>query len=94
MKDDEKKFFRTCYRWWSDKKRYISFRDIIRVVCEFIPVKRCHYLLMKWDRLGFYDYGVAMDLGWFYPDEFPERYRELITDLLEKEVEADGQEGT
>ena len=80
MKDDEIRFFRTCWRlrhpdWF--------VRDIIRVVKEFIPVKRCHWLLKKWSRLGFYDYGTTLDLGWFCPDALPERDAKLIEEVSE-----------
>lgn len=75
MKDDEIKFFRTC---WNLKNSDISIREIINVVCEFIPYKRCWWLLKKWGRLDFYDYGVALDLGWFVVDKLPERYKALV----------------
>lgn len=29
--------------------------------------KRAWYLLSKWARLGWYDYGVSIDLGWLTP---------------------------
>ena len=75
MKDDEIRFFRTC---WQYRHQGISIRDIICLVHEFIHYKRCYYLLDKWARLDFYDYGVALDLGWFEPDALPERYRVLL----------------
>ena len=75
MKEDEKIFFKTCYRL---RNNDYSIRDIIWFMKDFIHHKRCWYLLEKWSRLGFYDYGVTLDLGWFYADEMPERYLELI----------------
>ena len=30
--------------------------------------KRCAYLCEKWCRKGWYDYGVACDLGWLTPE--------------------------
>lgn len=84
MKDDEIRFFRTCWEWWHNEKApFLNIRLIINIVSEFIPVKRCWYLLEKWTRLGFYDYGVTLDLGWFYPDDLPLRYKELIEEVRE-----------
>jgi hypothetical protein len=37
-------------------------RDIIPTIG--IHCKRCWYLLKKWSRKGWYDYGVTVDLGW------------------------------
>lgn len=81
MKDDEIRFFKTC---WRLRLTRLSVRDIISIVQDFIPAKRCYWLLKKWTRFGIYDYGVTLDLGWFCPDAMPERYRDLA-----KEVECD-----
>ena len=82
MKDDEKKFFITCYKYRGDGLReyHPSIRDIINILNDYqiINYRRCRYLLRKWNRLGFYNYGVALDLGWFEPNKFPERYKELV----------------
>ena len=74
MKEDEIKFFRLCYRYIS---KY-SPRELINIIIDFIPYKRCWYYLDKWDRLGFYNYGVTEDLGWFEKDKIPPRYMELV----------------
>jgi hypothetical protein len=86
MKDDEKLFFRVCYEvgriidgadisWY-----YTDPRDVIFVMeqCGAIHHKRAWYLLKKWSGLGFYDYGTTLDLGWFYSDRLPERYKVLV----------------
>ena len=86
MKEDEIKFFRTmanCGRrmviengervWIGDTPRFI-----INVLGEYINHKRCWYLLEKWSGLGFYNYGVSLDLGWLELDKLPDRYRELL----------------
>ncbi len=75
MKEDEKRFFRTCFKY-----RALGFRirDIINILSEFMNYKRCWYLLKKWGRIGFYNYGVTEDLGWFELDKMPERYTELL----------------
>lgn len=85
MKDDEIRFFRTC---WKACHCYpglkLSFRNLINAISEFIPHKRCWYLLAKWAEIGFYNYGVSLDLGWFEPDKMPERYKNLIIGGTEK----------
>jgi hypothetical protein len=57
MKDDEKALLLAIAR--SPK----SFpRDIINGL--LIHHKRAWYLLEKWARRGWYEYGVSLDLGW------------------------------
>ena len=75
MKEDEKRFFITAYRY---RNAGHSIRFIINILGEFINYKRCWYLLEKWSKFGFYNYGVTLDLGWFEDAELPERYAELI----------------
>ncbi len=75
MKEDEKKFFITCYYFRNDG---VDIRTIISILSEFINYKRCWYLLKKWSRIGFYNYGVTLDLGWFEIEEMPERYLNLL----------------
>ena len=54
-----------------EKSTYACLRKII-------PYKQFVYYLKKWEELGFYDYGVNQELGWFYPENFPDRYKEII----------------
>lgn len=75
IKKDEMWFFVVC---WFFQNNGISVRKVIAMMGKIIPYKRCLYLLEKWDRLGFYDYGVTLDLGWFYSNKMPKRYSELI----------------
>lgn len=75
MKKDEKCFFIAC---WFFQNNGVSVRKVISIMGKIIHKKRCWYLLEKWDGLGFYDYGVTLDLGWFYPDKLPKRYSDLI----------------
>ena len=83
MKEDEIKFFKTCYKYCTRQCNYAihegqySFRDIINICGEFINYKRCWYLLTKWQGMGMYDYGVTLDLGWF-TGVYSERYYKLI----------------
>lgn len=74
LKEQERIFFALCY----NLRNTHSPRAIVNLLNDTIPHKRCWYYLAKWSRLGFYDYGVTLDLGWFYPDELPERYLEII----------------
>lgn len=86
MKDDEKRFFRLCYKACRTSikpqlgKYYFTPRDVIAILepSGFIHRKRAWYLLAKWANLGFYEYGVTLDLGWFYPPKLPERYKALL----------------
>lgn len=86
MREDEKKFFLLCLKYgrksygnYSDEY-YTDVRDIIGILSDLdiMHHKRCWYLLEKWCRMGFYDYGVTLDLGWFYPTELPAQYRTLL----------------
>lgn len=74
MKNHERIFFALCYNL-----RYnLKPRDVVNLLAETIPHKRCWYYLEKWSRLGFYSYGVTLDLGWFEDKKLPPRYREII----------------
>lgn len=76
MKQDEMVFFRTCYVF--TKYYHWCIRDVVNMFDGIIHHKRCWYLLRKWTRLGFYDYGVCLDLGWFNYYKIPERYEKLL----------------
>jgi len=83
MKADEIKFFRFCFRFMTSHINGniidgLSPRIIIDMLSDFIPYKRCWYYLEKWSRIGFYDYGVTLDLGWLYVNEIPERYLNVL----------------
>lgn len=90
MKEDEKRFFLACYTYGRTSNNrnlinrygsYIIPRDVINILGGYIHHKRCWYYLRKWANLGFYDYGVTLDLGWFYPEKLPERYKELLEEI-------------
>ncbi len=94
MKEDEKKFFITCLRRISIynnlkkiQKQILSPREIINLLDEYINYKRCWYLLEKWARKGFYNYGVALDLGWFEADKMSGEYKEIYNKLLEENID-------
>ena len=50
----------------SYNQRGVFVRDII----DFIGInrKRAHYLLSKWAKRKWYEYGVALDMGWLTPE--------------------------
>lgn len=41
-----------------------TMRAIIASVPHLVAEKRAHYLLSKWTRKGWYDYGTVIDMGW------------------------------
>ena len=73
MKEHERIFFALCYNLRSIMKP----RKVVNLLADTIPHKRCWYYLEKWHVLGFYSSGVSADLGWFYPEKLPPRYREI-----------------
>ena len=83
MKVDEIVFFYYCYGL---RPCYgVSIRDVINQCFDgMIHPKCCWYLLKKWARFGFYDYGVSLDLGWFNSiGTMPERYRNIIVRMYD-----------
>lgn len=74
MKDHERIFFALCYNLRHTHKP----RAVVNLLADTIPHKRCWYYLRKWGNLGFYNYGVTEDLGWFELDKIPQRYREIV----------------
>lgn len=86
MKEDEKKFFRLCYRYIRSSNQFniktYTPGELINILDEWLPHKRAWYYLSKWDRLGFYEWGVTEDLGWFILDKIPQRYLDLLKENL------------
>ena len=80
MKDDEKLFFLICVKYSLSMVGAVRIREIIGILHDagMIHYKRCWYLLDKWEKLGFYNYGVTSDLGWIEIDNLPERYAALL----------------
>ena len=74
LKEHERIFFALCYRL----RGKLTPRDVVHLLDGVIHHKRCWYYLAKWSRLGFYDSGVTEDLGWFYPENLPPRYLEIV----------------
>ena len=78
MKEHERIFFALCY----NLRNMFSPRSIIVLLSGTLPDKQCCYYLKKWSRLGFYDYGVTLDLGWFEPAKIPPRYSEIVSNQV------------
>lgn len=74
MKDHERIFFALCY----NLRDTLRPRDVVNLLADTIPHKRCWYYLEKWSSLRFYNYGVTLDLGWFEPEKLPPRYAEIV----------------
>lgn len=74
MKDQERIFFSLCYGLRDTYRP----REVVNLLADTIPHKRCWYYLEKWTNRGFYDYGVTLDLGWFCPEKLPDRYRQIV----------------
>ena len=87
MKGDEILFFQYVYNWCSYQdwqghhEGLFTVREMVNIFSStgYIHHKRCWYLLQKWARLGFYDYGTTLDLGWLRPSRLPDRYKQLLT---------------
>lgn len=88
MKPLERKFFKTCCRQINYNKvddiSNISFINPMCVIAENfsnkygINIKMLERYLEKWERYGFYDYGIGVFFGWFKFDLLPEQYKEII----------------
>ena len=61
MKEHERIFFALCF----GLQCVFKPRDVVNLLSETIPHKRCWYYLEKWSALGFYSVGTTLDLGWF-----------------------------
>lgn len=79
MKPDEKFLF-IAVHYSTCKFPFVSVRDIVETLHEFgfIHYKRSLYLLRKWVKIGFYNYGVSILAGWVEHDKLPQRYLEII----------------
>jgi hypothetical protein len=72
LKEDEKRFLIDVYKRCANfalrnsiaEFNKPSVRDLINEEGFYIHYKRAWYLLKKWSSYGWYNYGVALDLGW------------------------------
>lgn len=72
MKEDEKKFFIDL---WKLKENIIRFHNY---TFKNSDSKRFMYILEKWSRKGFWDYGVSLRGGWFIEENIPQQYLALL----------------
>lgn len=87
MKPLEDTFFKACVheelRVKSSSDRELSVRNIVNIFSRLgFPHKQLWGYLDKWDMLGFYEYGVTLDLGWFDFDKLTPRYSELYQEVI------------
>ena len=75
MKNHERIFFALCF----SLHRCATPRNVVHILHNTIPTKRCWYYLKKWNGLGFYSVGTTLDMGWFELDKIPPRYMEIVT---------------
>ena len=86
MKPLERIFFQACIMrvLLSDTHR-VTVWDIVNIFSVLgFSRKRLWYYIRKWDRLGFYDYGVTEALGWFDPDKFIGEYKVMYEKILKE----------
>lgn len=86
MKPLERIFFIACVneqrRVKRLDKREFSIRTIGNIFSRLgFSYKQLMYYVWKWERRGFYDCGVASDLGWFYFDKFTGEYKEIYDEI-------------
>ena len=92
MKPLERIFFQACViRILFNTENRVTFRRVVDMFDALgFPHKRLWYYISKWDKLGFYDYGVAEDLGWFYPDKFTGEYKVMYDKIAEEKAKKGG----
>lgn len=77
MKPLERIFFKACLM-----KGEKSVRDIVHIFSDLgFPTKILWGYIKKWDNIGFYDYGVTIDLGWFRVDRLPIEYMKMYEEV-------------
>lgn len=86
MKPLERIFFIACVNEQrmaiSPDKREFSVRVIGNIFSRLgFSYKQLMYYVQKWSHKGFYDYGVTLDLGWFYFDKFTGEYKEIYDEI-------------
>lgn len=59
-------------------KSYVGLAKSMLAFVKLFHTSNLFTILKKWEEFGFYDYGVNQELGWFYPENFPDRYKEII----------------
>jgi hypothetical protein len=81
LKEQEKIFFRMRVRAFILKNNNefykMTVHDLIYIIQQLFCEKQCLYYLNKWYSYGFYDCGVALDLGWFNVDKLLGEYKTI-----------------
>ena len=73
---------RTTYKLQGDIITSYHIYLVIDMFCDYgFPYKQLMYYLKKWDRKGFYEYGVGISYGWFIVEKIPVEYLSLITKI-------------
>lgn len=96
MKPLERIFFMACVHEQQRKyllaDREFSVREIAKIFERLgFPYKQLMYYVQKWSDRGFYDYGVALDLGWFYLDKLTGEYLVIYNSMPYSENWGDGE---
>ena len=81
MKTQERFFFMFVLGW-CEYRQYYSNGLLYKVVKNFsqvfaIPEKQLWYYVEKWDRKGFWNYGVSLAGGWFEWEELTGEYKQI-----------------
>lgn len=86
LKPDELLFLQLCLTHLIEQRgsHHLTPRDLIQSPGFPLHPKRAWFLLEKWTGKGWYDYGVAVDLGWF-TDEGAEQARKRLLLTVEHE---------
>lgn len=86
MKDDEQRLlidiYNRCHNGYM-KKDGISVKELVQEEGFYVHHNRAWFLLGKWSRKGWYEYGVSVRVGWLTPEGI-ERAKELIAESEEK----------
>lgn len=96
MKPLERIFFMACVneqrRVHELQLREFSVRMIANIFSRLgFSYKQLMYYVQKWSSRGFYDYGVTMDLGWFYFDELKGEYLDIFKSVHMRDGWRDGE---
>lgn len=80
MKPLERIFFQACVM----QRGKMSVREIIAMFCALgFSKKQLLCYVNKWCGLDFYEYGVTLDLGWFYTDKLMGEYKVMYERTIE-----------
>ena len=72
MKDDEKQYFIELWKLKNDRRKFLDY------TFKNSNSKRFMYILEKWWRKQFWEYGVSLRGGWFIEKNIPNQYLELL----------------